>query len=165
VGTTGATEGAADPAAGVLTRPERPAPDSRPGPVVWRKGDLRGCDLRDLRLGIGLLARRLCGAGASGSTTGSGSASAAGSSSGATSVAGAGSASALFRATAALRSAFVYWRQWGLHMRPRPSFWLGWTGKSPGSASWPSMPKREEPTQRRIGVLVSVVMVVISIVL
>ena len=35
-----------------------------------------------------------------------------------------------FRATAALRSAFVYSRQCGLHIRPRPSFWLGWTGKS-----------------------------------
>ena len=80
--------------------------------------------------------------------------------SGSGSGAGASDAASAFRATAALRRAFVYWRQWGLHIRPRPSFWLGWTGKSLGSASWASMPKRVEPMQRRVWV--SVVMVVVS---
>jgi hypothetical protein len=34
----------------------------------------------------------------------------------------------------------VYWLQWGLHIRPRPSFPLGWIGKSPEGASCAAIP-------------------------
>jgi hypothetical protein len=36
-----------------------------------------------------------------------------------------------------------------LHIRPRPSFWLGWTGKSVAGASCASIPKRVEPMHLR----------------
>jgi hypothetical protein len=34
-------------------------------------------------------------------------------------------------------------------MRPRPSLWLGWLGKSSIGASWDSIPNRAEPMHRR----------------
>jgi len=43
------------------------------------------------------------------------------------------------RASAALRSALVYWFQWGLHITPKPSLRLGWIGKSSGGASCASI--------------------------
>ncbi len=54
-------------------------------------------------------------------------------------------ASAALRARASLRSALVYWFQWGLHIRPRPSLWLGWAGKSPTGASCASIPNFADP--------------------
>ncbi len=41
---------------------------------------------------------------------------------------GAAASSAAVRASAAFRRALVYWFQCVLHIRPRPSFWLGWAG-------------------------------------
>ncbi len=65
-------------------------------------------------------------------------------------MAGASWPSSALRASAALRSALVYWFQWGLHIRPRPSFWLGWAGKLPVGASWASMPYLADPMHLRI---------------
>jgi hypothetical protein len=50
---------------------------------------------------------------------------------------------------AAFRSTVVYWFQWGLHIRPMPSFWLGCFGKSSAGASWGSIPNRAEPMHLR----------------
>jgi hypothetical protein len=63
------------------------------------------------------------------------------------------SASAAFLAIDALRSAFVYAFQWTLHIRPRPSFWLGWTGKSAAGASCASIPNFAEPMHRRMALV------------
>ena len=46
----------------------------------------------------------------------------------------------------ALRSAAVYWFQWGLHIRPRPDFWLGWAGNSVTGASCATIPSVVELT-------------------
>ena len=61
--------------------------------------------------------------------------------------------SAAFRARAALRSAFVYWFQWALHIRPRPSFWLGWAGKSAAGASCASIPNFADPMHLRMSAM------------
>jgi hypothetical protein len=62
----------------------------------------------------------------------------------------ASTASVAFLAIEALRSAFVYAFQWTLHIRPRPSFWLGCTGKSAAGASCASIPNRADPTHLRL---------------
>jgi len=49
------------------------------------------------------------------------------------------------RVFASRARAVVYWFQWTSHMRPSPSLWLGWTGKSATGASCGSIPKRAEP--------------------
>ena len=54
----------------------------------------------------------------------------------------------------------VYWFQWGLHIRPSPSFWLGWTGKSATAASWASIPKRVEPMHLRRSAIADVLSLV-----
>jgi hypothetical protein len=54
---------------------------------------------------------------------------------------------------AAFRKAAVYWFQYTLHILPRPSFWLGWTGKSATGASWASISKRAEPMHLRRSVM------------
>jgi hypothetical protein len=65
-------------------------------------------------------------------------------------VGGTASASlAAFRAFASRARPAVYRFQCGLHIRPRPSFWLGWLGKSAMGASWASIPNRAEPMHRR----------------
>jgi hypothetical protein len=63
------------------------------------------------------------------------------------------SPSAALRASAAFRSAFVYWFQCVLHIRPRPSFWLGWTGKSSIGASCASIPNFADPMHLRISAM------------
>jgi hypothetical protein len=62
---------------------------------------------------------------------------------------GSGATSAALAAVDAFRRAVVYWFQWTLHIRPSPSFWLGWTGKSSTGASCASIPKRVEPMHMR----------------
>jgi hypothetical protein len=50
-------------------------------------------------------------------------------------------------------------------MRPRPSRWLGWTGKSSGGASWASIPNFAEPMQRRSGSIGAGFVLAMSVVL
>ena len=38
----------------------------------------------------------------------------------------------------------------GLHIRPRPSFWLGWAGNSVTGASCASIPNRSDPMHMRM---------------
>ena len=66
---------------------------------------------------------------------------------------------AAFLAFASRARPAVYWFQWGVHILPRPSFWLGWIGKSSGRASWGSIPKRADPLHRRRLVASSVIVV------
>ena len=61
--------------------------------------------------------------------------------------------SAALRVTAAFRSARVYWFQWGLHIRPNPSFWLGWAGKSLAGASCASIPNFADPMHFRMSAM------------
>jgi hypothetical protein len=63
------------------------------------------------------------------------------------------SPSAALRARAALRRPVVYAFQWGLHIRPRPSFWLGWAGKSVTGASCASIPNLVDPMHLRMSVI------------
>jgi len=52
-----------------------------------------------------------------------------------------------------LRSALVYAFQWGLHIRPRPSCWLGCAGKSVIGASCASIPNLVDPMHLRMSVI------------
>ena len=63
------------------------------------------------------------------------------------------SPSAALRASAAFRSALVYWLQWVLHIRPKPSFWLGWAGKSVTGASCASIPNFADPMHLRMSAM------------
>ena len=127
----------------LLARRDKTGPGPSPGPVG---GDV-GATRRRPRDGSALARRVLRGAGASAS----------GASSGASMTSASGSGAGAFPPPppcvpprpCAGRSCTA--RQWGVHIRPRPSFWLGWTGKSSASASCAWMPKRVEPMQRRIG--------------
>src|SRR5207249_9431726 len=65
---------------------------------------------------------------------------------------------AVFRAFASRARPAVYAFQCGLHIRPRPSFWLGWLGKSSTGASWGSIPNRAEPMHLRRSVITVVVL-------